>query len=619
MPPRAEDPGAEDPAAKPLDIGTGAVAASIGRTTTALLSLLTVHGRHGTVELSALPPFDESVRADPAATRRYRSLMAGEAFACCRLETVDGEQVSAEPIIPGDPYMPAWIGRIGDAEVSARAVAEGEAIVLRWELTGPAPSSGLQLRFAGRLDRPALAEVTEISPPQPTGAVTRLAADGRRLTVSAPALPATAVLESDAGMWAVEGEGARLPIPWPADTASRAVSLRCTLVAGRARSAPVRPRQAGPAPRSRMPGVGAPLAPLIERALAYVRGCTALRAGRAERVILTDHRLLPLSWTRDAYYQALLLLATGERADQRRVAAHLRWLWRRCERPDGRWVRSHHANGRRKDIAFQADQQLYPVLELADFWRAVGQLPSGVDWTAAVDAAYQAALAEVDSQMGLMASTENAADDPAAAPFIAGSQILLWYAAQRLAELCRGGVLDLDGGSFSAVADSTFAAFGRAFVDDGRWAYATDGAAARVVYHDANDLPVALAPLWGFCPADDPGWRRTMEFAFSAANPGYFDGDRAGLGSAHTPGPWTLGDVQAWLVARQAGDPAAANRALERLAEVAFEDGMLPEAYSVTRDPDLRIRYWFAWPGAALAAFLILDADGLLETRLRAI
>jgi hypothetical protein len=95
---------------------------------------------------------------------------------------------------------------------------------------------------------------------------------------------------------------------------------------------------------------------------------------------VTDHRILPLSWTRDAYWQARMLLATWKRGggpgDVAIVADHLRWLFLRCERPDGRWVRSHYVDGRRKDRAFQADQQLYPILELTDFVEATGGLPS---------------------------------------------------------------------------------------------------------------------------------------------------------------------------------------------------------------------------------------------------
>jgi meiotically up-regulated gene 157 (Mug157) protein len=103
-----------------------------------------------------------------------------------------------------------------------------------------------------------------------------------------------------------------------------------------------------------------------------------------------------------------------------------------------------------------------------------------------------------------------------------------------------------------------------------------------------------------------------MAFAFSTANPGYFEGERGGLGSTHTPAPWTLGDVQAWVVARVTGDEKGMAAAIDRMASVAFDDGMLPEAYSATLDPDVRIRHWFAWPGAALGALLLLDERGQL-------
>ena len=356
---------------------------------------------------------------------------------------------------------------------------------------------------------------------------------------------------------------------------------------------------------------------VTDRALAYVRGCTALSVAPDERVFLTDHRILPLSWTRDAYWQALALLAADGPGDRRRVADHLRWLWRHCERPDGRWVRSHHANGRRKDLAFQADQQLYPIVELADLWRLTGELPAGVAWERQVPVAWNAAMEELDPRMGLIGSAENAADDPAAAPFIGASQILLWYAASRLAELADAGVAGLDADELRTTAAAVSDAFD-AHVGSkaGPWAYAVDGAGTRIAYHDANDLPLALAPAWGFCTPHDSGWLATMDFAFSPANPGWFDGPRGGLGSIHTPGPWTLGDLQRWIRHRTSGDVAGAAAALDRLEAIAFVDGMLPEAYGA--EDDVRIRHWFAWPGAALAALRLLDDAGVLENRLSA-
>jgi hypothetical protein len=367
------------------------------------------------------------------------------------------------------------------------------------------------------------------------------------------------------------------------------------------------------AARSRADSVGA-AERLTSRALAYVRGCTALRLAGDERAILTDHRILPLSWTRDAYFQALLLLAAdGEGGgDRARVADHLRWLWRRCRRPDGRWARSHHANGEPKDLAFQADQQLFPFVELADHWRLVGRLPEGVDWADTVPLAWEAALSAVDPAVGLIGSDENAADDRAELPFIAASQILLWYTAMRLAEPGLAAEVGLGSAHLAATAAGVRQAFSRHLAVGGRWAYATDGRGRTVSYHDANDLPTAIAPLWGFCAADDPAWRSTIAFAFSEANPAFVPGPWGGLGSTHTPGSWTLGDVQAWLVARAIGDEAGADQAIRRLEAAAFADGMLPEAWVMGTDGPMRTRQWFAWPGAALGSFSLLDRTGRL-------
>ena len=569
-------------AAKPLDVGSGAACASFAPDTAAWLSIGAPHPGHGFVELAAVPAFDERDRGDPAATRRHRASLAASQYAFL---AVSGPAVPRR-LIPdmSDPVRPCWRGD----GVSAAAWTDRDAttILQRWESVG-----GFHITLQGTLDRPALAEITELDPPRRTGAVTTLRSDGAIASIEAAALPARVVVELSRGTWNVEGGRAT------AEVDAGSLELRVTIGEAATGSATHAASDLDPDP-------------LVARGLAYVRGCTALRTAGDERTILTDHRLLPLSWTRDAYFQALLLLTADGRGDRERVADHLRWLWRRCDRPDGRWVRSHHADGRRKDLAFQADQQLYPIVELADYWRLAGELPDGVDWRSELPRAWRAALEEIDPASGLMASTENAADDPAGAPFIGASQILLWYAARRAAELA--GHLGADPERYLRSAHAAREAFARHFAAGAEpWPYAVDAAGARIAYHDANDLPVALAPLWGFCSADDPGWRATMAFAFSTANPAWFEGMRPGLGSAHTPAPWTLGEVQAWICATVQGDAAAADAAIRRLMEVAFLDGMLPEAYAA--DGETRIRHWFAWPGAAYGALRLLERHGRLD------
>lgn len=573
---------------KPVDVGTGVVCASFG-SDGSWLSLGRIHPRWGFVELNGLPPFDESHRGDPVATRRYRSLMTSSRNAWLRVESIDGMEAVSAASATGAPGSP-WLTQ-------------------RWQF---GDDIGRVVRVAGRLDRPALAEITEVDPPAPTGAATEFLADGRRLLVRATTLPATAWVDASEGRWVLVDGGAELRL----GRGTRSLQLSVALEPSAEPPAWSR-EQCGPPGSAVTAGAEARavagIEAIVERALSYIRSCTALACAPGERAILTDHRLLPLSWTRDAYFQALLLLVSGSPDDVAVVGDHLRWLWRRCERPDGRWMRSHHANGQPKDLAFQADQQLYPFVELADYWRATGQLPDGPEWDRLVPDAWRVVLAALDPSTGLIATEENAADDRIDAPFTAGSQVLLWYAATRLAQAGLPAALGLEQDGLLATAAGIRAAFERHIVNRGRWAYAIDGRGRTVDYHDANEFPTALAPLWGFSADDDPRWLRTMRYAFSSANPGMVAGSDGGLGSRHTPGVWPLGLIQAWLTSRIRGDEAGAAAALQRLESAAFQDGMLPEALVRDGDATIPVRHWFAWPGAALGALWLLDRDGRLE------
>ena len=589
-------------AAKPLDAGTGRLTASFDPISAAWLSLGAPHERIGFVELSALPPFDERGRGDPSVTRAHRQAMTSGAYAFLAVE-IDGARPAMVPD-SRDASRPRWMSDAATVEVDA--APDGSVIRQRWTVAlGDAAPPSVRVQLAGTLDRPALAEITELDPPSPTGGATTLIARGRRVVLDAPRLPASVTVTVSGAVitWHPDGDRCVGTLTWPAS----APVVRFVIEAG------LRPLALGTSqPLAAHHEVGDRL---TDRALAYVRGCTALRTAPDERVFLTDHRILPLSWTRDAYWQALALLAVDGPGDRRRVADHLRWLWRRCERPEGRWVRSHHANGQRKDLAFQADQQLYPIVELADLWRCTGVLPDGVNWAAVVPRAWSAALEAVDERTGFIASAENAADDPATLPYIVATQVLLWYAGLRLAQVASAVDIGIGADDLRAVARAVRVAFERLVAAPGMpWPYALDDAGERLAYHDANDLPVALAPIWGFCAADDRGWLNTMAFAFGPRNPGWDGGRLPGLGSAHTPGAWSLGDIQAWIAARSRGDDAAAARALGRLGTVSFSDGMLPEAYDT--ETGAPVRHWFAWPGAALAALRLLDRQSRLMTAL---
>jgi hypothetical protein len=417
-------------------------------------------------------------------------------------------------------------------------------------------------------------------------------------------------------------------IAWPDEAEEVHLDIACTfdrpapvspdwLISTRP-PAPIAPAPGRPREESRPllvpPRLVKRLGQMNQRAASYARTCTSLQVSATERCILADHRILPLSWTRDAYWQARLLMSTwargGRDGDARIVADHLRWLFLRCERPDGRWQRSHEADGRPHDDRFAADEQLYPLLELADYLTATGahpELPPEHDWTSLVGAAWAAAEAAIDPDTGLIASDENAATDPPPYPYLISDQILLWHTASRLASAADR--LGLARASLVELAMRTRAAVDSHFLVDGphgrQWASSVDGRGGSEVYLDATDLPVALATLWGFCKASAPAWRATMRTGLGQGNPAWVEGVAGGLGSRHTPGTWTLGDIQAWLAFGLMGERETSDAALARLVTAAFSDGMLPEAY----DPDgsgSAVRHWFAWPGAILG-WLVLE------------
>ncbi|AVH60698.1 MULTISPECIES: glycoside hydrolase family 125 protein [Streptomyces] len=602
---------------KPLDLGNGLVAGSFGGDAS-WLSIGAPHPVHGFVELSAAPPFDEGHRGDPAAVRRYRGQLTEERFAFLRLD------------LPGEDVSGRWAGVDGEGRlvwrrtgagwtcsVTAWALPDGPALVQHYVIEATQEVRAA-LRCGGRLERCALAEITEVNPPQPLELHSDMGVSPDELVINASDLASSARVEvqAAAGHWipdadstarweviADAGETLEITVtvsltspPWPDDEHRTATT---------------------PAPRITDPA--GTLGRITAGAVRYVLGCTAVSVGGGERAILTDHRLLPLSWTRDAYYQALLLLcaARDEESVTDVVADHLRWLWGRGRAPGTPWMRSHLPDGRPKDLAVQADQQLYPLLELADYRRVTGRWPSPPGESGGDPAKRWGELvAEVwrdlprDGHEGLLAGAENPADDPSELPFALSNQILYWHTAMQLAPW--SAELGLDALGLVKTADDLRAAVARAFTCNGpfgpQWAYETDGHGNHRLYQDANDLPTAFAPIWGFCLADDERWSATMRFAFSAHNPGHVNGRYGGLGSAHTPGTWTLGDAQELAVARTTGDSARVTAVLDRIDRVAGVDGLLPETYQADNAHWLA-RHWFGWP-AAVFGILHLGITG---------
>jgi hypothetical protein len=546
------------------------------------------HARHGRIVVSATPAFERGEVHDQPAARAYRAALASEHQAGFGLDafTTGGRAYLVEDSFPLAVHARkdllvettafAPVGRRGAAQL-IRVAAERDARF------APAWTGTMHLRRAA---------YTQLTPGGPLPMTEERPASGR----------------DERGPWIVdEGLDAAVGIVVPSPvTIAAGTSTTCVAAIALGRTADdalaeassiavrAEARLAETTQARRALWVGADLttarrAPL-RRATAYAIDCAASEVG-ASTAILADHMILPLVWTRDAYYVCRALLSIDPERGAGLTSRFLRWCFEVAERPDGWWPRASLASGAAKDPVLQLDQQIYPLLLLADHARLTRDDTLVRRYAEQRDRVVQALL-ERRSSLGLIATDETPADDPIEAPFHFSSHILLWRALR-----------DLD----PVAAERIRVATRRHFAAGELYAYAVAGAKGEgaVRYHDANDLPTAFAPGWRFCRATDPRWRATIAFAWSTDNPAFVDGAFGGLGSVHTPHPWPLGDLQEIVVGRVLHDRARIARARARLRAVSTWDGMLPEAYDRTTG-GVASRHWFAWP---IALWALLERE----------
>jgi hypothetical protein len=582
-----------DPAqgVKPLDFGEAGVNGSVdayGR----LIALNTFHAQHGYVTLTTADPFSGGQWRDQAAVRAYRAGLAAQRGFGPDVEVTSSTAFLLDSAIP---YVRLALAGGARAEVTTWAQAGGA--IQRWQIDGTIP------RWRGQLSvqRCAYAQLTEGGPIPMPPVETHATFEAGTLTLENPALgQAVAISGFAAGEpWAIRADGpVEIDLPGAEGTTTLVFGFGSGAQAARTAAydlahQDVQPMLDDQRLRWRARLENTPADACVRRGLVYG---LAMAVPVAETTgILTDHMLLPLAWNRDAYYVARALLSW--RPDMAAIVRrHLLWMFETAERVEGLWGRSYLATGRVKDRAYQLDQQLFPLLELVDYVLATGDraLLDQLEKISVLPV-IGILLARRAPQRWLFSTDETPADDPLTLPYHLSSHILMWRAFRRLAEV---GI----NVGLTSLAEELRGDIHAHFVaeHDGRrlYAYATDGQGTYRFYHDANDIPLVLAPAWGFVPADDPVWRATVDFAFSAANAGGFYA--SGLGSVHTPAPWPLGDVQDLIVARALGDEDRARRAWDRLHAAARWDGALPEA-SDAETHAVVSRHWFAWPNAALA------------------
>lgn len=425
----------------------------------------------------------------------------------------------------------------------------------------------------------------------------------------------------------------------------------------------------------------------------YIIGCCSLPVDTPELhswAVIPDHIALPLGWPRDNYWQlrllsqfssrgsAVLSPTRDENSDEKAweyetkslliLAGHLWWLFGiavvKAEVQDETryfWRRSYLINGKPKDgTVYQLDTQLYPFLELCDFYTTFEkanhqhrQLVEKLVMTKTFSNVLLDVLSRQDPETGLFMTDETPADDDLRDyPFHLSSNILAWHTMVELANLlinvCVLPRSVTDSGRLLRVADRIFDGINKHLIcpcQDGSgaqvFAYALDPSKSEDdpsrhrQYHDGNDIPTLFALEWGFLnasgdkypTAEGPGlrviWEKTMTWAFTPdpnwtvdpakriRTPGYNNGYAGngtepfhGLGSDHSDGAWVLGFFQEWKFAQLLGDREREDRVWVKIQGSMQWDGTFCEAVDVY-DGQCTSKTWFSWPGAMIAENLI--------------
>ena len=578
---------------KPLDFGGGGITGSInldGR----FIAINTAHPEHGYVSLTSAPPFPDADRYDQAKVRTYRqSLVTNKGFGIrFEQDIIQRQYYLIEDAIP--------LLRFGLADgTTAECITLGHGVQVMqiWKLS----RSGVPVSTTGKiwLQRAAYTQLTEggVVPMPSSKTTVRNAPDGQDNTTQLTnhAIKAAALINL-LGLAAAD-DGICLGNEFVLEqTFVIACAIGDELITDEQWL--TQQMQHVQAQRLRHEHL------IISRALHYGRICTV------SDCIMTDHMILPLSWNRDAYYITLAMQVQPETESYNK--AHLHWLFADAQtgtyckmlqqpNPDA-WARAYMVNGTPKDNnAFQLDQQIFPLLELCMIWDSLSQDDRQTEW---VESGIQRALQAIQASMasdhqGAIASfvtDETPADDELRFPYHFSSHILLWHTLRLLETnpvLAKFVPVNLNSNDLFHQIQSLFIT---KHEGEAIYSYATDGE-KHYLYQDANDMPLVLMPLWGFCKPDDVTWRSTVDFAFSDANPGFFDGV---LGSVHSPAPWALGDAQELILCKMIGDRKRYQTVWERIVKVAQWDGALPEAYDA-HTYEVVSRHWFAWPNAMVA------------------
>jgi len=160
--------------------------------------------------------------------------------------------------------------------------------------------------------------------------------------------------------------------------------------------------------------------------------------------------------------------------------------------------------------------------------------------------------------------------------------------------------------SLALEVESALSEYGRARggKDGEIWAYEVDGFGNQLLMDDAN-LPSLLGlPYLGYCPADDPIYRRTRSRILSSANPYFFKGTAAeGVGGPHIGLDmiWPMGIIMRALTSIDAGEM---RQCLRWLNTTDAQTGFVHEAFQKD-NPAQFTRPWFSWANSLFGELIV--------------
>jgi len=633
---------------KPLDIGCGALSASVGYDGR-LCAVNGFHSKHGFVTLNSLEPFDNAKWYDSNYVRQYRRNIATESpsnnsgfgfipdfkdlkqtflYDGCTIPTIVGQE---------KPFK--WKGTYHTVSIAGESWISHQVTVQNTDRS----QNAFPYRFGGlfSFNRSSYGQLTEAGPIPLPNQMNHFLCQGNWISVHNPDLNATAEMYAfeetrplQLSDWQLSSDKSipyetALNLILEAGETKRLCFLYRVHSGEAARTDPAILEVHYPDDSYDFPSehlIGDHVEPLteqewaefvIKRNLDYILSCCAVPVEGEAICILTDHQLLPLSWNRDSYYMMTLLITadkttswpTIEKNDRFAtiVKGHLLWMFEQAERPNGYWGRAYLTNGYCKDNVFQLDQQCYPLLQLCDYyeWTKDEELIQRI--VPKLKGVLNDILVHRHTIEWLFRTGETPADDKVDFPYHFSSQVLIWHTFRKLHELnTKFAFMDMDLNDCARLVKTSCLKHFKV-MNQGKelFAYLTDLNGNHQCYHDANDLPTVLAPVWGFTEADDATWLNTMEYGFSSGNNGgFYPGKFGGLGSVHTPHSWPLGDAQELLFSALVKDSKRYRKVMGKLSQISFWDGMFSEAID-EHTGSIASRHWFSWPGSFLSHVLL--------------